>query len=85
MLILVVEDELRIGSFLRKGLLAEGYACIVAQDAESALTYAQAEPVELVLLDLILPDRSGLEVLRSLRARDAVLKPVSPWLRAGLT
>lgn len=70
MLILIVEDEPRIASFLQKGLQAEGYACVVAEDAGSALTFAQAEPVDLVLLDLILPDRSGLDVLRSLRARD---------------
>jgi DNA-binding response OmpR family regulator len=69
-LILVAEDEPRIASFLRKGLAAEGYACVVAGDAETALTLARAEPVDLVLLDLILPDRSGLDVLRVLRARD---------------
>jgi DNA-binding response OmpR family regulator len=70
MLILIAEDEPRIASFLRKGLMAEGYACVVAHDAETALTLAQAEPLDLVLLDLILPDRSGLDVLRTLRARD---------------
>jgi DNA-binding response OmpR family regulator len=70
MLVLIVEDEPRIASFLRKGLVAEGYACVVAGDAESAITLSQAEPVDLVLLDLILPDRSGLDVLRTLRARD---------------
>jgi DNA-binding response OmpR family regulator len=69
-LILIVEDEPRIASFLRKGLMAEGYSCVVAGDAESAITLAQAEPADLLLLDLILPDRSGLEVLRTLRARD---------------
>jgi DNA-binding response OmpR family regulator len=69
-LILVVEDEARIASFLRKGLDAEGYAVAVAGDAESALVLAAAESVDLVLLDLILPDRSGLDVLRALRARD---------------
>jgi len=69
-LVLIVEDEPRIASFLRKGLVAEGYACVVASDAESAITLSQAEPVDLVLLDLILPDRSGLDVLRTLRARD---------------
>jgi len=69
-LILVAEDEPRIASFLRRGLMAEGYACVVAGDAETALTLARAEPVDLVLLDLILPDRSGLDVLRVLRAQD---------------
>jgi DNA-binding response OmpR family regulator len=69
-LILVAEDEQRIASFLRKGLVAEGYACVVAGDAESALNLARAEPVDLVLLDLILPDRSGLDVLRVIRERD---------------
>jgi DNA-binding response OmpR family regulator len=69
-LILVAEDEPRISSFLRRGLTAEGYECIVAEDAESALAAAQANPVDLVLLDLLLPDRSGLDVLRALRARD---------------
>src|SRR5438270_9527008 len=73
MLILIAEDEPRIASFLRKGLMAEGYACVVAGDAASALTLAKAEPVDLVLLDLILPDASGLEVLRCLRGRDSRL------------
>jgi len=72
-LILIVEDEPRIASFLRTGLSAEGYACVVAADADSALTYAHGDPVDLVLLDLILPDRSGLDVLRALRARDSRL------------
>src|SRR5437763_6485895 len=53
--------------------MAEGYACVVAGDAASALTLAQAEPVDPVLLDLILPDRSGLDVLRCLRGRDSRL------------
>ena len=70
MLILIAEDEPRIASFLRKGLVAEGYACVMAADAESAVMLSQAEPVDLVLLDLILPDRSGLDVLRTVRARD---------------
>jgi DNA-binding response OmpR family regulator len=69
-LILIAEDEPRIASFLRKGLVAEGYACVVAGDAENAIMLSQAEPIDLVLLDLILPDRSGLDVLRTLRARD---------------
>jgi len=70
MLILVAEDEARIASFLSKGLTAEGYRCVVAGDATTALALAESEPVDLVLLDLILPDRSGLDVLRVLRGRN---------------
>ena len=73
MRILVAEDEPGIASFLCRGLTAEGYACLVAGDARTALALAEAEAVDLVLLDLILPDRSGLDVLRVLRARDARL------------
>jgi DNA-binding response OmpR family regulator len=68
-LILVAEDEPLIASFLRTGLTDEGYACVLAGDAETALALARTEPVDLVLLDLILPDRSGLDVLRVLRER----------------
>jgi len=70
MLILVAEDEPRVSSFLCRGLQADGYACIVAADGETALAAAWQEPVDLVLLDLILPDQSGLDVLRELRLRD---------------
>ena len=73
MLILVAEDEPRVASFLYRGLTAEGYGCVVAGDAESALAVAHTQPVDLVLLDLILPDRSGLDVLRVLRAHDSRL------------
>ncbi len=64
---LIVEDEARIASFLRKGLMAEGYACIVASNAADAVSLATTEPVDLVLLDIVLPDWSGMEVLRVLR------------------
>jgi DNA-binding response OmpR family regulator len=69
-LILVAEDEPLIASFLCTGLTDEGYACVAAGDAETALALARTEPVDLVLLDLILPDRSGLDVLRVLRERN---------------
>ncbi len=67
MLVLIVEDEARIASFLRKGLTAEGYACIVATNVADAVSLATTEPVELVLLDIILPGGSGMDVLRALR------------------
>lgn len=64
---LIVEDEARIASFLRKGLMAEGYSCVVATNAADAVSLATTEPVDLVLLDIVLPDRSGMDVLRVLR------------------
>jgi DNA-binding response OmpR family regulator len=70
MLILVADDEPRVASYLSRGLEAEGYQCVVAGDGESAIALAETEPVDLVLLDLVLPDRSGMDVLRVLRARD---------------
>jgi DNA-binding response OmpR family regulator len=76
MLILIVEDEPRIAGFLRKGLKAEGYATVTAGDVAEAVTLACGEPVDLVLLDLILPSGDGLEALRSLRRH----KPELPVL-----
>ncbi len=76
MLILLVEDEERIAAFVKKGLAAEGYSCVRASDIEEALTQIRAEPVDLVVLDLVLPDGSGLEVLAAIRR----LKPSLPVL-----
>jgi DNA-binding response OmpR family regulator len=71
--VLVVEDDLRIASFLDKGLRAEGYSTTVARDAlEATATLAAApEEYDLILLDLGLPDTSGLDVLTNLRRRKA--------------
>jgi len=75
MLILVVEDERRIASFLEKGLIAEGYSCVLATDVVSAKTLLGSEPIDLVVLDLLLPDGSGLDVLNGIR-RSAPRLPV---------
>jgi DNA-binding response OmpR family regulator len=65
--ILIVEDESRITSFLEKGLRANGFATAVATTGEEALRLAGREDFELLILDLGLPDRDGMEVLRDLR------------------
>ena len=69
MLVLIVEDEARIASFLRKGLRAEGYSCVVATNAADAVDLATTEPVEVILLDIVLPDGSGMDVLRVIRQK----------------
>jgi two-component system KDP operon response regulator KdpE len=65
--ILVVDDEPQIRKFLRLGLEGHGYGVLEAASAEAALRLAVAEPPDLVVLDLGLPDREGFEVLSALR------------------
>jgi DNA-binding response OmpR family regulator len=66
MRILVIEDEARILSFLARGLEAEGYSVEGAGDGRLGLTLALRENWDLVVLDLLLPGLSGLDVLRRL-------------------
>ncbi len=68
MRILVVEDDPAVASFVRRGLREEHYAVDVAHDGERGLFLAQTEPYDLILLDVLLPKRNGLEVLKALRA-----------------
>jgi two-component system response regulator PilR (NtrC family) len=68
--VLVVDDEEVIRDVLETLLAREGYEVASAPDAESAITLFDQEPFDVVLLDLMLPDRPGLEVLREIRRRD---------------
>jgi DNA-binding response OmpR family regulator len=69
MRILVVEDERKVAAFVRQGLVEEGHAVEVAADGAAALeAVAEGPPFDLVVLDVMLPKRDGLDVLKSLRA-----------------
>jgi DNA-binding response OmpR family regulator len=68
MRILVVEDDVPLAAFLRKGLEAEHYAVDVAADGETARDLAVAYDYDLMLLDLCLPKRDGVSVLREVRS-----------------
>jgi two-component system response regulator PilR (NtrC family) len=68
--ILVVDDEEVIRDVLQTLLEKEGCDVTAAADGGEALALFDAEPYDVVLLDLMLPDRSGLEVLREIRRRD---------------
>lgn len=70
MRILIVEDDRKVSSFLQKGLREEGYVPDVAHDGDEGLMRALVNPYDLVILDVMLPGRTGLEVVRELRARD---------------
>lgn len=65
--ILVVEDDAQIRNFICFTLEAEGYVCVAAATAEEAMRLLAAEPIDLMLLDLGLPDLDGTEVIRRLR------------------
>ncbi len=80
--ILVVEDEPGIVDFLRRGLSAHGYEVLSAADGVSGTEMALDHPVDLVVLDLMLPHRSGLEVLAQLRAARPELPVIALTARA---
>ena len=69
MRILVIEDEPKVARALREGLAAEHHDVAVAATGEEGFFQLQSETFDLVLLDLMLPGRDGLEILRTLRAR----------------
>lgn len=66
--VLVVEDEPRIATLAAKALRREGYEVLVAEDGGLGLFLALTDRVDVVVLDLRLPGRSGLDVLRDLHA-----------------
>lgn len=70
MRVLLVEDEAKVARALREGLTAEGYSVSVAPTGEEAYYLLTTQPFDLLLLDLMLPGRSGLEILSALRQRD---------------
>ena len=69
--ILMVEDEERIASFVKKGLTSNGFVTTVAHDGDEGLRLFRTGEFDLVILDLGLPDRDGLEVLDELRRSDS--------------
>ena len=67
MRILVVEDDRKVASFLEKGLREEGYAVDVAHDGEDGSLKASVYDYDLAILDVMLPAKSGYEIVRELR------------------
>ena len=69
MRLLVAEDEKKVASFIKQGLEEEGYAVDVAADGEEGLAMAQGGVHDLLILDIGLPKKNGLQVLQELRNR----------------
>ena len=70
--VLVVDDEPPIRRFLRTSLSAAGHRVVTAEDAAEALKMLASEKPDVVILDLGLPDRSGLEVIAEIREKSPV-------------
>ncbi len=75
MRILLVEDDTGASRFIRKGLQEKGYAIDVAFDGEEGLHCATAQAYDLIILDIMLPEMSGFEVLKGIRKK-GILTPV---------
>ena len=67
MRVLVVEDDVALALFLQKGLKIEGHEVDCAGDGDAAIEYVQSRCLDLMVLDLSLPRRDGLEVLKVMR------------------
>ena len=75
MRILVVEDELKMASLLRRGLVEEGYAVDIARTGDDAIWMAAAVDYDAIVLDLMLPGVDGIKACRRMR-ENGVWSPV---------
>ncbi len=70
MRLLVIEDEPKVGHALQEGLQAEGYEVVLAETGEEGFFIASSRNFDLIVLDVMLPGRDGLEVLAALRKQN---------------
>ncbi len=75
MKILIVEDEHRVATFLQKGFQAEAFAVDIALDGNKGLSFGLSGSYDAIVLDVMLPGKDGLSVLRELRA-EGITTPV---------
>ena len=71
MRLLLIEDEEKVVNFVQRGLVAERFAVDVARDGATGLELAQSYHYDLIILDLLLPELDGTEVLRKIRRTDS--------------
>ncbi len=84
MKVLVVEDEKKIASFVRNGLEAQGFIVDVAYRGDDGFTLATTRPYDVAVLDIMLPGRDGLSILRNLRDRKHPLPVILLTARSEL-
>lgn len=83
--ILIIEDEESVRSMLRDMLEPEGHAVVEARDGQEAAQYYQQPPVDLVVTDILMPNKGGLVTIREIRAvwRDTPILAISGGGRSG--
>ncbi len=69
MKILVVEDEKKVGAFIKKGLEEDSYSVELAHDGDKGEELAVAQNFDLIILDILMPKKDGLTLLKELRAK----------------
>ena len=70
MRILVIEDEQKIASFIKRGLTEQRYIVDVANDGQQGMFLAEVNPYDLIIIDIMLPDVDGMQVCSRLRGKD---------------
>jgi two-component system OmpR family response regulator len=84
MKILVIEDDPKISSFVEKGLKEQGYVVDTCNDGDSGYDLASEETYDVILLDIMLPGRDGLSILRGLREQKNTVPVILLTARSGL-
>lgn len=83
--ILLVEDEKNISSFLERGLKEAGYEVTVAFDGSEGETYIQKQEFDLLILDIMMPKKNGLELCKAYRKLKGYTSPVMMLTALGTT
>ncbi len=84
MKILIVEDEKKIAAFVRKGLEAAGFVVDVSHHGDEGYTLATTRPYDAIILDIMLPGRDGLSILKNLRERKMTVPVILLTARSEL-
>lgn len=84
MKVLVVEDDRKLGGFLRKGLEAQGFVVDLSDHGDEGFTLATTRSYDALVLDIMLPGRDGLSIVRNLRERHADVPVILLTARSAL-
>jgi two-component system OmpR family response regulator len=84
MKILIIEDDLKIASFVKKGLKEQGYVVDACHNGDEGFDLASGESYDVILLDIMLPGRDGLSILRALREEKNTVPVILLTARSGL-